>query len=616
MEWQIPLSLIPQATELLAELPAGDGLEGCALYAAEDARLRGLRVEREGKRIQVAYSRPAYFFRALGLLCEESGTSWSRQETARFDSNGLMVDCSRNAVPSVRTLKTLIRSMALMGLDTLMLYTEDTYEVAEEPYFGHMRGRYTRGELQALDAYAGAYGIELVPCIQTLAHLNTMLQWPAYRDIIDIGDILLVDEPQTYALLEHMLRACRELYRSRRIHIGMDEAHLLGRGKYYTRHGDSSRYDLMCRHLDRVTALCRQYGFEPMMWSDMFFRPGNGGAYYGPNAVPPEVGAKIPPEVRLVYWDYYHNDSADYDRMLKLHQQVSKRTMFAGGAWKWNGYFPYIRASIDRTHAALEACVKNGVRDVFTTAWGDNGADAGLFTMLPALQAQAEFGFYDTLSPQQLARRLMTCTGAELSDFLLLDMSGEAEENAGNRCVNSHKYMLFQDVLLGLFDAHVPKGTQNRYAQLQAVLKNAAQKEGAYRYLFETAEALAGVLALKAELGLELKEAYDAREMERLSRLARDRIPLLIAQVERFRDRLEEQWMRENKPFGFEVQDIRLGALLQRLKSAKKRVEQYAQGSIESLEELEAERLPYRPEAQGEPIDLNQWTRLVTASAL
>lgn len=65
-----------------------------------------------------------------------------------------------------------------MGMNVLMLYTEDTYEVPGEPYFGSYRGRYTKAEIQEMDAYASMFGIELVPCIQTLAHLHNALKWP------------------------------------------------------------------------------------------------------------------------------------------------------------------------------------------------------------------------------------------------------------------------------------------------------------------------------------------------------------------------------------------------------------------------------------------------------
>lgn len=602
------------AAEILAELHTVTAPGDLCLQPILDEGLNGLDIERDGDSVTIRYSRPVFFYRALGLIGERAETSWHLSETARFASNGMMIDCSRNAVMTVDTVKKLIRQMALMGLDTLMLYTEDTYEVAGEPYFGYMRGRYTGDELRELDRYAAGFGVELVPCIQTLAHLNAALQWQVYGDITDIGDILLVDEPKTYAFVEKMIASCREVCRTRRIHIGMDEAHLLGRGTYYDKHGDSDRFSLMCRHLQKVAELCKKYDFEPMIWSDMFFRLANDGAYYGSNPVPAEAAAHIPEDVSLVYWDYY-NEYDTYDRMLKAHRPLPGRTAFAGGAWKWTGYLPSIRNSINCTKAALTACVENGVEDVLITAWGDDGADASLFTVLPVFQAQAELGFYEDVDDARLAGRLKTCTGAVLSDFMLLDMA-DLPDGPKDVNHNPHKYLLFQDVLLGLFDRHVPEGIQAQYERTQERLAAAAHSTGSYRYLFETAAALMGALAVKAEIGVKLKAGYDGGDLDSLQNLAEDTIPLLIKQVEQFRDCLEKQWMTENKPFGFEVQDIRIGGLIQRLKSAKNRIGAYLNGRIDRIAELEEERLPFDPEKDGALVDINLWKHIVTASVL
>lgn len=60
-----------------------------------------------------------------------------------FRRFGTMLDCSRNAVMSVNSLKKWIDITADLGYNTLLLYTEDTYELDDNPYFGYMRGRYT-----------------------------------------------------------------------------------------------------------------------------------------------------------------------------------------------------------------------------------------------------------------------------------------------------------------------------------------------------------------------------------------------------------------------------------------------------------------------------------------
>lgn len=58
-----------------------------------------------------------------------------------------MIDCSRNAVMSPAAIKRFVKVTSAPGYDTLMLYTEDTYEVDSEPFFGHLRGRFLKSEL-------------------------------------------------------------------------------------------------------------------------------------------------------------------------------------------------------------------------------------------------------------------------------------------------------------------------------------------------------------------------------------------------------------------------------------------------------------------------------------
>lgn len=596
--------LTPQVAEIVKELSLDTAVGDIQLTARHEPSHKGIDVERRGPVVTITYSEPVYLYRALGLIREQGDHDFHITESARFCSNGFMVDCSRNAVPNVETVKKLIRQLALMGLNRLMLYTEDTYEIPGEPYFGYMRGRYTQVELQALDSYAAGFGVELVPCIQTLAHLQSALKWPSYTPIRDTGDILLIDEPETYVFIERMLAACRSAFQSRHIHVGMDEAFMVGRGKYYDKHGSVNRFELMNRHLKKVLELCKKYNFQPMIWSDMYFHLANNGDYTGPNPVPPEYAAEIPEDVSLVYWDYYHDDPETYERMIKNHLALPGKTIFAGGAWKWTGYLPLTHVSIERTKTALTACANNGVKDVFITAWGDGGADASLFSVLPILQCQAELNFYGSITEKHLSRRLKTCAGAIFEDFMLLD---PPDVNLSN------KYLLFQDVLLGLFDRHIPKGAAKAYIALHERLCSLPQSS-AYNYMFETAAALFGVLGLKAELSRNIHEAYINGDRDYLEQAVDDILPALITQTEIFRSCMETQWMKENKPFGFEVQDIRIGGLIQRLKTAGKRIGDYVSGKIDNIPELEETRLPVLENELDKAMFFNDWGRSVTAS--
>lgn len=102
-----------------------------------------------------------------------------------------MLDCSRNAVKNVTTVKRYANIFKSIGYNAILLYTEDTYEVEGEPYFGYQRGRYSIKEIQEMDNYCKSIGIDLIPCIESLAHLNQIFRWSDYSLINDTNDILL-----------------------------------------------------------------------------------------------------------------------------------------------------------------------------------------------------------------------------------------------------------------------------------------------------------------------------------------------------------------------------------------------------------------------------------------
>jgi N-acetyl-beta-hexosaminidase len=73
-----------------------------------------------------------------------------------------------------------------------------------------MRGRYTKEEMKEIDAFAASLGISVIPCIQTLAHLNAIFRWKKFPN--DCDDILLTDDERTYELIENMLSTLSECF--------------------------------------------------------------------------------------------------------------------------------------------------------------------------------------------------------------------------------------------------------------------------------------------------------------------------------------------------------------------------------------------------------------------
>ncbi len=620
-------------TELADILNLRFSEDGIPVYLSKTDENR-VGFEYSDKAITLFYQKDAQFYRALGLFVESErkGHRDSVIEKPWHTQLTPMVDCSRNAVNTVHAIKQFVRHIALMGYDSMMIYTEDTYEIKKYPYFGHMRGRYSAEEIREIDQYCQLFGIELIPCIQVLAHLNALLRWKSFDELFDVNDILLVDNPKTYEFIEDMLQSVTSMFTSKQINLGMDEAFLLGAGKYQEEHGYQKRADIMKCHLSRVMELCRKYGLKPMIWSDMFFRTSNEQKtrhYYDTKTPLPEgIQETAPKDLSLVFWDYYHKERSIIDKLIELHQTFDNDIVFAGGGWKWKGFTPFNEVSFVYSHAALESCRNHGVTRLILTLWNESGSECSLFSILPTLQYFAEYCYRPNYEKDDLESRFFTCTQGILEDFMKLDLVNRSDKNpvaedkeAGlTNPPNPCRYLLWQDLLQGLFDKHVENNVKAEdYTRLIPLLTKASARNPRWSYIFDNAASLCEVLALKAEAGLVLRNAYLSKDNSKLQEIADILIPTIIERVKRLHQTFYQQWMTENKVFGYDIMDMRFGALTARLQTARNRILDYLNGTLDLLPELGEERLwvDCRPEDSA-PTDVHvhHWWQCATVSVL
>ena len=509
-----------------------------------------------------------------------------------FDILGVMLDCSRNAVPTVDELYGFIDRLAVMGYNALQLYTEDVYEIEGEPYFGYRRGRYTKEELKKVDAYCRERGVELQPCIQTLAHIESIFRWPGYSAIQDMKDVLLCDDERTYALIDKMFATCAECFTSRRIHIGMDEAHALGRGQYLDKHGAVPHWDILVRHLYRVCEIAAKYGFRPMMWSDMFFRVVNGGEYYKPITVTDEMRATVPENLDLVYWDYYSDDKTRLGGMIASHQSFreSNRTVYAGPAVATTGFFPHNGISMRVTRAALETCIEHGVREAFVTIWKDDGAECPHLSLLPTLHYAAALANGKT-DEEEIRADFLATFGEDRDRLLALDLPDTIDEAP----LTFHQYAkaaFYNDPFYGLFDPCMKDGMNAYYKELAERFAAYAADGGDFTEIYDMAAKNCATLAYKAEVGLRARRAYQSGDRETLAAVAEE-LAASAARMREFYEAYHNYWYKIFKPYGFEVQQYRLVGLCERMLDCAARIRAYLAGTLAAIEELEGELLPH-----------------------
>lgn len=529
----------------------------------------------------------------------------------------VMLDCSRNAILTVENVKKFVDLISKMGYNGLMLYTEDTFEVEGEKFFGYKRGKYTVKEIIEIRDYCNEKGVELIPCIQTLAHLGTIFRWKEYGNICDVNDILLIDDERTYVLIENIFKTLSKAFTSRRVHIGMDEAYMVGLGKYMQKYGSQDKIDLLIKHLGKVVEISQKYGFRPMMWSDMFFRLLSNGEYYGGTA---DISSRkeikgLLESVDIVYWDYYSTEKKHYDEMFYAHNALTSTPIFAGGIWSWNGFAPYNCFSQEVAKASLDSCKDNGVDEVIFTMWRDHGAECSFFALLPALFYSAQTAKGES-NLNKIKQEFFELTGIDYDVFCSLDLPNAISNKT--KTDNPCKNLFYNDVFLRIFDCCVPEGTFKTYSENQKILRANGEKAGEYKYLFDCMSALCGVLAIKCELGIKTQQLYKKQDKEGLKRLAENEYFELINRIEEFYEKFRAVWYKENKTYGFEVQDIRIGGLICRIKNCRKMLLDYCSGLIDIIEELEEEVFDFdgKDEWQRETSNRNEWYIAVTANVV
>ena len=543
--------------------------------------------------------------------------------TARFSHLGAMIDLSRNSVYTMKTMKRFLCQLALMGFNTAYLYMEDTYELPGYPYFGYRRGRYSVAEQKELDDFADAIGIELIPCIQTLAHLRTTIRWKYMEPMRDTVDNLMVGQEDTVKLVEAMIAHFSRTFRSRRIHLGMDEAVSLGTGRYLRHKGYRSHREIIMEHLETTCGLCKKYGLEPMIWDDMLFRDQTPlmRYYCDSDPITPEQKAQFPDNLSFVYWDYYHDTREEYERQLKRRGCV--KTLFAGGMWKWGGWTPNFTKSFHDAVLAAEACCAFGVQEIMVTLWGDDGDETPLATVLPglALYGLLRFGPAEASQTDAICRLLSDTPLATYEAMEALDLiPGMPEKNLES--LLPHKLLLYGDMASELFMGSLTDDPQQLARHYWVLSEKYAAMGDAIRdshlqNILNMYHHLACTIGARCEAAIALHAGYRSKgpaaldeAVQKLTAFAGHAKQLHIATV--------PVWSRECKGQGMEIIDLRLGGLQGRCQALIQRLQLYRDGILNTLTELDEQELPYQGNlsADGHTPGRESYGEIVTANTL
>jgi len=406
-----------------------------------------------------------------------------------------------------------------------------------------------------------------------------------------------------------MIQTITSPLRSKKIHIGMDEAHGVSEGRYRQLFGHKDSCQVFTDHLKKVNEICAKMGLRPMIWSDMLFclaaKNNSLGGYYDSNTpVSPELVQSIPPEIELVYWDYYHTTPAPYINKINQHRELNyKSPAMASGIWTWSRFWTALPFSME-TIAASMAAIKDpqsGVKDALTTIWGDEGNECDIWSALPGILFYSEHAYSPhkaKIDEEFLKTKFLAICGGSLDDFVLASKLDDLQDDAqfvddkARFTPNLSKWLFWEEPFFSILSPQYAGHDLERHYEAVAgwmeagIQRVGGEEDGVSEYpmnaRLELPRLIGKMLALKCHLRERLVQAYANNQRDLLLDLAGSHPDSRLSRLRALCDQTwkyhRDLWMSMYKPFGWEVLELRYGGLRARLESMQERLQGYLEG--------------------------------------
>lgn len=285
---------------------------------------------------------------------------------------GLMLDISRNKVPTMATLFGLVDKLTELKLNQLQLYTEHTFA-----YEGHEKvwataSPMTGDQIEQLDAYCRDRFIELVPNQNTFGHMERWFMHEPYRALAECPTgfeyattggwrgptTLCPGDPGSITLIEDLLDQLLPRFASRHVNVGGDEPWELGKGRSAE---DAERRGLGRVYLDYIHKLSRAIkdrDHTMMLWGDIIQNH-------------PELIPDLPPDLIALEWGYSANH--DFDTRCGRLAEAGVPFYICPGTSTWNSITGRSDEMVANQIAAARAARDYGAIGHLNTDWGDHG---------------------------------------------------------------------------------------------------------------------------------------------------------------------------------------------------------------------------------------------------
>ncbi|MGZ0708852.1 family 20 glycosylhydrolase [Coraliomargarita sp. W4R53] len=323
-----------------------------------------------------------------------------------FERRGLMLDISRNRVPTMDTLRQLIDALAELHYNELQLYTEHTFAYADHETVWQHASPMTAKEIREIDAYCSERGIELVPNQNSFGHMERWLRHEAYKPLAECPDgfehpwsgwrefgSTLYPDANSAAFMDGLYEELLPNFTSQQLHIGGDEPWELGKGRSAARVEQEGKHRVYLDFMKQLFELTAKHGHTAQFWADIIMER-------------PDLVPELPKNVIPVIWGY--EADSPFAEQCRIVAEAGFKDQFyvAPGAGNWNSFSGRLNVAEANIQLAAEQGNAHGARGLLLTAWGDNGHHQPWLTLYPALVIAAAACHGQTLSEVELAEAI------------------------------------------------------------------------------------------------------------------------------------------------------------------------------------------------------------------
>jgi len=346
-----------------------------ALRVHRDKRIKNreayrLIIDQRGISVYAGSDAGAYYaIQTLGELLKIYGSVLPLcriEDSPDFKRRGIYYDCSRGKVPSLETMKELVKRLAGWKINELQLYIENVFTFKQHPDIGKGYSPITPQEILSLQDYCRMHHIRLVGSLASFGHLEKILVLPQYRHLGELpgfsdfpgGATLCPLDPGSMKLVTELYDEFLPLFDADDFNVCCDETWELGKGRSKSRADRVGTGRIYLDFLLKIYRLCEHHGKRMNVWADILLKY-------------PELLDKLPKDIVLLNWEY-EQDGANIARTRQIAES-GLAFMVCPGTSSWLTHGSRMPNSIANVTNFAEIGRKFHAEGLLNTDWGDNG---------------------------------------------------------------------------------------------------------------------------------------------------------------------------------------------------------------------------------------------------